>query len=374
MRKCFMVLWFSLCGLTSVHANEQPCGQTAEPWPRWDYFQQHMITADGRVIDFSDERAITTSEGQSYALFFALIRHDQALFQRLVNWVQDNLANRDLSSHLPAWLWGQKEAGDWGIINANSASDADIWIAYALLEAGRLWHKPEYSAMAHRLLSLIEEQEMKYLPGLGWMLLPAPEGFAADNEWRLNPSYLPPALLARFAQENPQTVWPALQRASTRLLLESAPLGIAPDWVSWSGVSKQFVNRYEPDALSSYDAIRVYLWVGMMPESMQDADVLKARYGKIANWVTPDGALAENINSRTGQTSGERPLAFSAALLPLLQDSDKQVVLTERLAQEPFATNTYYSQMLSLFAEAWQRGYFRFNDNGELQLSAENCG
>lgn len=38
---------------------------------------------NGRVIDVSDKRLITTSEGQSYAMFFSLVAGDRALFDAL---------------------------------------------------------------------------------------------------------------------------------------------------------------------------------------------------------------------------------------------------------------------------------------------------
>lgn len=38
-------------------------------WPAWQRFKQDYISEGGRVIDPSNPRQITTSEGQSYGLF-----------------------------------------------------------------------------------------------------------------------------------------------------------------------------------------------------------------------------------------------------------------------------------------------------------------
>lgn len=38
-------------------------------WPAWQQFKQHYISEAGRVIDPSNPRKVTTSEGQSYGLF-----------------------------------------------------------------------------------------------------------------------------------------------------------------------------------------------------------------------------------------------------------------------------------------------------------------
>lgn len=47
-------------------------GRNAEQWPLWEKFCSSALSEDGRIIDAGDPRQITTSEGQSYALFFAL--------------------------------------------------------------------------------------------------------------------------------------------------------------------------------------------------------------------------------------------------------------------------------------------------------------
>ena len=78
-------------------------------WPAWEQFKQDYISESGRVIDPSDARKITTSEGQSYALFFALAANDRKAFDLLLAWTRDNLAGGDLATNLPAWLWGQKD-------------------------------------------------------------------------------------------------------------------------------------------------------------------------------------------------------------------------------------------------------------------------
>ena len=76
------------------------------PWTLWNAYAAHFIDAQGRVID-PQGGGRTTSEGQSYALFFALVNNDQARFEQVLKWTQTNLAQGDLATHLPAWLWGK---------------------------------------------------------------------------------------------------------------------------------------------------------------------------------------------------------------------------------------------------------------------------
>ena len=70
-------------------------------WPAWDQFRKEYVSAEGRVVDPSDPRKITTSEGQSYGLFFALAANDRDAFGKLLQWTQNNLAEGDLRARLP---------------------------------------------------------------------------------------------------------------------------------------------------------------------------------------------------------------------------------------------------------------------------------
>jgi endoglucanase len=104
----------------------------------WESFRRHAIQSDGRVIERrANDR--TTSEAQAYALFFALVANDRGQFERLLSWTQNNLAHGDLRKQQPAWLWGPDMSSRWRVLDANPAADADFWLAYTLLQAGRLW-------------------------------------------------------------------------------------------------------------------------------------------------------------------------------------------------------------------------------------------
>ena len=88
-----------------------PCNAA---WPLWQRYVETFIAGDGRVIDrTASDRS--TSEGQAYALFFSLVANDRALFQRVLRWTEQNLAQGDLRTTLPAWHWGKRRDGSWGV-------------------------------------------------------------------------------------------------------------------------------------------------------------------------------------------------------------------------------------------------------------------
>jgi len=109
----------------------------------WQGFQSRFMDSQGRVVDWRED-GITTSEGESYALFFSLIADDRVQFNRILNWTQNHLAQGNLAVHLPAWKWGRSQNGHWQILGKASASDADLWLAYTLLSAAHLWHDDRY--------------------------------------------------------------------------------------------------------------------------------------------------------------------------------------------------------------------------------------
>ena len=340
---------------------------TACSWPAWDRFKAELVSVDGRVIDPSDERLITTSEGQSYALFFALVGNDRQAFAQLLRWTTNNLAEGDLARHLPAWLWGRNSQQQWQVLDTNNASDADLWIAYSLLEAGRLWGEPAYTQLGQRLLWRIAAQTVRKLPGLGVMLLPGDYGFEDARGTRLNPSYLPLQLFDRFSLVDP--LWGELAANTRRLWLASSPKGFAPDWLLWTPAGELAADPQHGSG-GDYDAIRVYLWVGMLAKDAPQRAELVARYAPMAALTTRDGLPPEHVDARSGAASGHGPAGFSAALLPLLAASPEHVAglaaQRQRLHQQPVEAKAYYSQVLALFGQGWGEARYRFDSHGHL--------
>lgn len=352
-----LLLGLLLCSL-ALPALADSC-----PWPLWERFKKHHVSADGRVIDPRQDD-ITTSEGQAYGLFFALVANDPSLFRQLLGWTENNLARGDLERHLPAWKWGATEDGDWTVLDANNASDADLWIAYSLLEAARLWRQPDYRQLAHHLLWRIAAQTVRPLPRLGLMLLPGDDGFVNTEGMRLNTSYLPPQLLARLATIAP--IWAELGDNTHTLLIQSAPLGFAPDWLLWRRDGQGVADPVH-GAVGSYDAIRVYLWIGMLDPQAPGRQTLLAHYAPMAALTARRGAPPERVDIAEGSASGDGPSGFSAALLPMLAalgDDSALQAQRQRITGQPI--EGYYNHVLALFGLGWDEGRYRFDQRGRL--------
>jgi len=335
----------------------------------WRRFRELYVSDDGRVVDASTPEQVTVSEGQAYALIFALIANDPGTFAKTLRWTENNLAHGNLNATLPAWKWGRAANGTWTVLDANSAADADLWIAYAVSEAGRLWQRPTYTMLARAVAEQILRQEVAFIPGLGPALLPAPKGFVADQVWRLNASYSPIEVLRVVGRQGGNPLWEGVLKSSARVIEASAPRGFAADWIGYRE-AQGFVTDSATAGVGSYDAIRVYLWAGMLG----DGDALAKR---LLRTLAPMKLLAaahaapEIIDTATLAVRGEGPAGFSAALLPLLARSHHPGALRAsraRAAADSLKDNRhYYSDALTLFGLGWSDGRFKFDARGNLE-------
>lgn len=328
-----------------------------------------FMDAQGRVIDRSDERLITTSEGQSYGLFFALVANDRERFEQLLEWTENNLSGGDLPQQLPAWLWGFNN-GDWGVIDANPASDADLIIAYALLEAGRLWNEPRFSAMGELVADKILRTEVITIAEQ-LVLLPAPHGFVdADTaSVRVNPSYLALPMLEGIATATGNDDWQELY-ASSAAIYALHPHGLYADWLE---LTADFtLTAEQPTPSADYDAIRAYFWLAVEADRQGDYSQLIHSSTALAQEIDQSGKVPEQIDWLVPSYSGSANLGFSAILLPYLDQLNADAARLARArivatAPERYA-ESYYTTMLLLFGTGVNQ-CFSFASNGYLEVN-----
>ncbi len=368
---------WALCAAALLSATAQARDGACAPWPEWQAFRRLYVSDDGRVVDASTPQSLTVSEGQAYALTFALVANDRAGFAKVLGWTRDNLAAGDLGRTLPAWRWGHGEDGKWTVLDRNSAADADLWMAYTLGEAGRLWHDASYAELSRAMTALILRDEVAHVPGLGASLLPGPRGFVSQQTWRLNASYVPIQLLRALQRSGDGALWSAVLDSSQRVIVGSAPRGYAADWVLYHE-SQGFAPDAATHGVGSYNAIRVYLWAGMLPEDDPQAERLARQLEPMAAAAARDAA-PESIDTQTLEAHGAAPAGFLAALLPLLTHfryTDAVRSYRKRIEAEALRDNQhYYGDALTLFGLGWLDGRLRFDRHGQLRvLWSGSCG
>lgn len=355
------------------------------PWQLWSAYNTHFIDPQGRVVDPQGGNR-TTSEGQSYALFFALVNNDRPTFDRVLGWTRDNLAQGDLGNHLPAWLWGKDKDGSWKIVDPNSASDADVWLAYSLYEAGGLWDNPTYTKLGVEVMGQIARTEVVNLPGFGPMLIPGPSGFQHGQVWTLNPSYLPLFIFQRFADIDPSGPWGQIALGIPSVITQSSRHGFAMDWVDYLPgdgfypATEMHPGNQATDAPGgSYDAIRVYLWAGMVNDASHARSQLLNAIPAMSVYLANHDAPPEKVSEQGIPVEQDGPVGFSAAVLPYLRAlPDLEKVTAEQLlrlekARDPASglygkDPGYYDQNLALFATGYLGGRFSFGPSGQLKV------
>ncbi|HUP93115.1 MAG TPA: cellulose synthase complex periplasmic endoglucanase BcsZ [Solimonas sp.] len=350
------------------------CARAKDGWPAWNDYATRFVQADGRVVDLTFEQK-STSEGQSYGMFFALVANDRPRFDAILKWTSDNLAGGRLGEKLPAWHWGVDEHGKWGVRDPNPASDADLFIAYDLLEAARLWHEPRYAETGRKLLAQVVAREVVEAGATGTLLLPGPEGFVLENgRFRVDPSYLPGFQLHYFAQVDPKGPWQKIWDSYMRLAPQIFAAGVAPDLFVVDSAGKVHPDT-DRERGGAYDAIRVYAWAAMSP---RDGPALLKLLRPFAELIRARGAPPERLDPITGKPApGDySPVGFSGAVLPYLRALGEEKLLEKqrehirwaRLKNKVRSNSNYYDDSLVLFGEGWLEGWYRFDDNGRLVL------
>jgi Endoglucanase Y len=380
-------LWLPIFGLL-LFATVVVIGCKRSSWPLWNAYSARFVDPQGRVFDLNGDQH-STSESQAYAMFFALVANDRARFDRILAWTEVNLSQGDPAIHLPAWYWAKDSDGNWKATDTNSASDADVWMAYSLLEAGRLWNDRRYSDIAGKMLARISQTEVADLPEFGYMLLPGPVGFQRDNTWTVNPSYVPVFLFDRLAQADPTGPWHQISMNVPRLLEASARHGYAMDWVIYfPGDGFYPAPEQHPGAGAAastdapgggYDAIRVYLWAGLQGKTSDKQARLVNAVSSMGGYLSNHDAPPEKVDGQGIPAAQAGPIGFSAAVLPYLRAfpgrsniGAQQLIRMSLMKDEStglYGKNiTLYDQNLALFATGFLDGRFEFGPSGELKV------
>ena len=158
------------------------------------------------------------------------------------------------------------------------------------------------------------------------------------------------------------------------------------DWVEYFPgdgffpVAEQQSGSKESDGPGgSYDAIRVYLWAGMLDGRGQMRTAIVNSIPAMSVYLADHGAPPEKVSDQGIPLAQDGPVGFSAALLPYLKAfpglsriSARQMVRMNSMKDWTVGLYgkdlSYYDQNLALFATGYLDGRFQFGPGGELKV------
>jgi endo-1,4-beta-D-glucanase Y len=394
-RKFYLILMGLLVGLgLGCQDNLSSPSLTRVLTASWQCYCRHFINPAGRVM-IPAEGGGTISEAQTYALLRAVWAKDEKIFNQVYAWTYQNLSRYQThGDSLLSWRWGRRPDGSWGVLDANSAADADLDYALALILAARRgWRAPpnlpDYLQEAWRVQADILAKEVVALSD-GTLLITPGNWHEAKPPYLVNPSYFSPAAYRLFGSsvstatqsanritvgavgEPPLRIkagrdmgalrWVRLQGDTYKLLEQinrglggQAGVGLFPDWcqVDAAGGVSPAPGR---DSRFGWEAMRVpfrvaldALWFG----EPQAARLLKARFLPFfkKTWQTHGRLVAGYDYDGAPAVSYESPVLYAGVLAGALAAGDRD--LARDLARK----------VLSFYHEDGSHAYFESPDN-----------
>jgi cellulose synthase (UDP-forming) len=308
-------------------------------------FFSRYVQGDGRVVR-TDQGGDTVSEGQAYAMLLAVALDDQAHFDRVWSWTEDNLQQDD---GLLAYHWSN------GHVDSDEpATDADLDAARALVLAGKRFDSDSYTSAGVRIGEAVLAGETSQVSGLPVI---AAGPWARSTTPIVNPSYFSPRAYADLSSAHNDPRWDDI--AGTSRSIETTLTGggsLPPDWARADGMvpsggraSAQAQSIADPggDASSSstsgpasgLDALRLAI---RSAESCVTADRRIAAHLWPLYHRHPGIATYELDGKPVGSQTHPASFVAAAAAAKAAGDDDAAERLLDRAQQADSSQPTYY--------------------------------
>jgi endo-1,4-beta-D-glucanase Y len=297
-------------------------------------FLDDYVDVDGRVVR-RDEGGDTVSEGQAYALLIAVALGDRQRFDAVWTWTREHLRRAD---GLLSWRWTHG-----AVVDTNSAGDADLDTARALVLAGERFADPELSAAGGTLATSVLTGETVPVGTALHPTAPTPPAGAAiegsglvltGGSWTatspatVNPSYFSPRSEQLMGSVSGDPRWAELSRTQRAVGWQLVGTGLLPP--DWTTVDAAGTATAQPDP------------AGRPPRFGLDAARLPVR-------------MAESCDP------ADRALA--AELLPALDRPDASVVAGYALDGAPLVEWTHPVALVAVAAAAEAAGREQQSDD-----------
>lgn len=314
------------------------CADAAENPPvntrSWAAFRTGYLLPEGRIVDTGND-GISHSEGQGYGMVLAERAGDREAFDRMWAWAEINLARQDFA----LFSWRYVPGDDPPVADPNNATDGDLLIAWALMEASRRWADETYAERAAQIREAIW-RNLAVERGGGLVLLPGLSGFDGEDRTTFNPSYYIWPALDAFREADPGRDWARLIAEGEELIAASAfgPLELPTDWVDLYPGGALTPAATRPPQFG-FDAVRVplYCMLGGRRELVSHIKEFWSAY------LDQSVAIPAWVNVESGDAA---PFEMSPGAMAVV----RRLVRRERKEPAGQLTGDYYSDVLALLA------------------------
>lgn len=323
----------------------------------WEYYKKNFISNDGRVMD-PLRASVTTSEGQAYAMMRALLMRDKTSFDKIYNWSKYNLQHKD--DKLFAWIWGQKHPGqdiaiEYGVLDPNSASDANSEIAISLIFASKLWEQKNYMDDALQIINDVWDKETIDLNGE--RILTAGTNQNKLENVVINPSYFMINGFRIFAKVDKNHDWQKLVDSSYRVTnwcIDNIESGLPPD--------EFYINRntgvitFDKDKSDFfYDAVRVFyrFYIDYTITKDPRAEKLLSRSKIFINRWKRDKKFYTCYKQDGELKNYDEAIGSIAMILPAIRMYDKKVAseIYKNRIKEQYNSKGYWNHPADYYAQ-----------------------
>lgn len=220
--------------------------------------RDRYVTAEGaggflRVrVDDGELENKTVSEGIGYWMILSVHAHDRATFDGLWNYARSHLNQHSLMH----WRIGADNKPDTEPPEGDSASDADLDIAYALYAADQTWggyHEPFFEMTEAIMTHEVEPETYILKPG---------EWGGSDVT---SPAYFRPWYYDIFAKATGDVRWLRVAEASRNMIeaimaqTPAGDTGLMPNWAAADGSPGYLMG--DDSFTYGWDASRVPIWL-----------------------------------------------------------------------------------------------------------------
>jgi len=323
----------------------------------YEVYKKDYMSKDGRTMDYEKEN-VTTSESQAYMLFMSYNMNDRKTFNLVYTWTKKHLRRKD---GLFSWLWGKDKDDKYKVLDYNSASDADIDIAFCLIRAYEKWKDKKYLKDALPTIHSIWIKETKLI-GLHHVLMPGAAQTSSDKI-EINPSYFSPYSFRVFEKYDEEHNWNELIDSCYYYLnasMSKTKTHLPPNWFLIENGKVVLEDSQRSDF--SYDAVRVFwrIFVDYKKTGEKRAlSVLEKSKVFITQWKKTKNIYV-NYKADGQLRDKNKNVGSIALLLPSINLFDKKVAseiynkeLTPYFEAKSYwpSKNDYYARNLLWFGE-----------------------